>query len=159
MACMTQQITDAINTDVIPAYKSFAEFLTKVYAPEGRTTLSVTSLPDGEKRYENDIYARTTTHMTPDEIHKIGLHEIDRIEAGMHGDREKEGFAIWLLFAHRSRPMPSTFPRRRSRFSKIIGITRGRWSRSCRSYLRCYRSRRLRWRRSRRFRLRLRRTT
>ncbi len=34
------------------------------YAPHGRTTLAVTSLPDGEKRYQNDIYARTTTHMT-----------------------------------------------------------------------------------------------
>ena len=95
---LTQQITDAINTDVIPAYKSFAEFLTKVYAPEGRTTLSVTSLPDGEKRYENDIYARTTTHMTPDEIHKIGLHEIDRIEAEMTAIAKKEGFADLAAF-------------------------------------------------------------
>jgi uncharacterized protein (DUF885 family) len=95
---LTQQITDAINTDVIPAYKSFAEFLTKVYAPEGRTTLSVTSLPDGEKRYENDIYARTTTHMTPDEIHKIGLHEIDRIEAEMTAIAQKEGFADLASF-------------------------------------------------------------
>ena len=95
---LTQQITDAINTDVIPAYKSFAEFLTKVYAPEGRTTLSVTSLPDGEKRYENDIYARTTTHMTPDEIHKIGLREIDRIEAEMTAIAQKEGFADLASF-------------------------------------------------------------
>ena len=95
---LTQQITDAINTDVIPAYKSFAEFLTKVYAPEGRTTLSVTSLPDGEKRYENDIYARTTTHMTPDEIHKIGLREIDRIEAEMTAIAQKEGFADLAAF-------------------------------------------------------------
>ena len=62
---LTQQITDAINTDVIPAYKTFATFLRTEYAPHGRTTLAITSLPDGEKRYENDIYARTTTHMTP----------------------------------------------------------------------------------------------
>jgi len=44
---LTQQITDAINSDVIPAYKTFAAFLRTVYAPEGRTTLSITSLPDG----------------------------------------------------------------------------------------------------------------
>src|SRR5208282_3338578 len=55
---LTQQITDAINTDVIPAYKTFAAFLRTEYAPEGRTTLSITSLADGEKRYENNIYAR-----------------------------------------------------------------------------------------------------
>src|ERR1700682_5878495 len=78
---LTQQITDAINTDAIPAYKTFAAFLRTEYAPQGRTTLSVTSLPDGQRRYENDIYARTTAHRTPDEIHQLGLREIDRIEA------------------------------------------------------------------------------
>src|SRR6202035_4119956 len=80
---LTQQITDAINTDVIPAYKTFANFLRTEYAPAGRTTLSITSLPDGEKRYQNDIYGRTTTHMTPDELHQLGLREITRIEAEM----------------------------------------------------------------------------
>jgi len=95
---LTQQITDAINTDVIPAYKTFAEFLHTDYAPQGRTTLSVTSLPDGQKRYENDIYARTTTHMTPDEIHQLGLHEIDRIQGEMIVIAKKEGFADLAAF-------------------------------------------------------------
>jgi uncharacterized protein (DUF885 family) len=90
---LTQQITDAINTDVIPAYKTFAEFLRKEYAPQGRTTLSITSLPDGQKRYENDIYGRTTTRMTPDEIHQLGLREIDRIQAEMTAIAKKAGFA------------------------------------------------------------------
>src|SRR3984957_11144556 len=49
---LTQQITDAINADVIPAYKTFGAFIANDYAPHGRTTLAVTSLPDGEKRYE-----------------------------------------------------------------------------------------------------------
>src|SRR5260370_13164893 len=44
---LTQQITDAINTDVIPAYKTFAAFLRAAYATADRTTLSVKSLPDG----------------------------------------------------------------------------------------------------------------
>src|SRR5271170_4260541 len=90
---LTQQITDAIAVDVIPAYKSFADFLRTVYAPEGRTTLSITSLPDGQKRYENDIYGRTTTHMTPVEIHQLGLREMDRIQAEMTAIARKEGFA------------------------------------------------------------------
>src|SRR6202167_2894246 len=68
---LTQEITETINTDVIPAYKTFAIFLRTEYAPQGRTTLAVTSLPDGQKRYQNDIYARTTTRMTPDEIHEL----------------------------------------------------------------------------------------
>ncbi len=95
---LTQQITDAINTDVIPAYKSFANFLRTEYAPAGRTTLSITSLPDGQKRYENDIYARTTTHMTPDEIHQLGLREMDRIQAEMTAIAKREGFADLASF-------------------------------------------------------------
>jgi uncharacterized protein (DUF885 family) len=95
---LTQQITDAINTDVIPAYKKFAGFIRTEYAPQGRTTLSITSLPDGEKRYANDIYARTTTHMTPDEIHQLGLREIDRIEGEMTAIAKKEGFADLASF-------------------------------------------------------------
>jgi len=90
---LTQQITDAINTDVIPAYKAFTTFIRSEYAPQGRTTLSVTSLPDGEKRYENDIYGRTTTHMTADEIHQLGLREMERIQAEMLVIAKKEGFA------------------------------------------------------------------
>jgi uncharacterized protein (DUF885 family) len=95
---LTQQITDAINTDVIPAYKAFATFLRTEYAPMGRTTLAVTSLPDGQKRYENDIYGRTTTHLTPDEIHQIGLREIDRIQGEMTAIAKKEGFADLASF-------------------------------------------------------------
>src|ERR1051326_2747324 len=71
-ARLTREITEAINKEVIPAYTKFGEFLKTEYAPHGRTTLSVTSLQDGEKRYENDIYGRPTTHMSPDEIHQIG---------------------------------------------------------------------------------------
>jgi uncharacterized protein (DUF885 family) len=95
---LTQQISDAINSDVIPAYKTFAAFLRTEYAPQGRTTLAVTSLPNGEKLYQNDIYARTTTRMTPDEIHELGLHEIDRIQAEMTAIAKQEGFADLASF-------------------------------------------------------------
>lgn len=95
---LTQQITDAVNVDVLPAYKTFAEFVRTEYAPHGRTTLAVTSLPDGEKRYENDIYQRTTTRMTAGEIHQLGLREIARIEAEMLVIAKKQGFADLASF-------------------------------------------------------------
>jgi uncharacterized protein (DUF885 family) len=57
---LTKQITEAVNIDVIPAYRSYADFVRTEYAPHGRIALSVTSLPDGEKRYQNDIHKRTT---------------------------------------------------------------------------------------------------
>jgi uncharacterized protein (DUF885 family) len=95
---LTLEITDAINKDVIPAYRTFAAFVRTEYAPQGRTTLAVTSLPDGEKRYENDIYGRTTTHMSAEEIHQLGLREIDRIEGEMTAIAKKEGFADLASF-------------------------------------------------------------
>src|ERR1019366_2211053 len=107
---LTQQITDAINTEVIPAYKTFAAFLRTEYAPEGRTTLSITSLPDGQKRYENDIYARTTTRMTPDEIHQLGLREIGRIQAAMTAIAKKEGFADLASFRASLKTNPKYIP-------------------------------------------------
>ncbi len=107
---LTQQITDAINNDVIPAYKTFANFLSTEYAPAGRTTLSITSLADGEKRYENDIYGRTTTHMTPDEIHQLGLREIARIEAEITMIAKKEGFADIASFRASVKTNPKYIP-------------------------------------------------
>ena len=107
---LTQQITDAISTDVIPAYKTFAAFLRTEYAPQGRTTLAVTSLPDGQKRYENDIYGRTTTRMKPDEIHQLGLREIDRIQAEMTAVAKKEGFADLAAFRASLKTNPKYIP-------------------------------------------------
>jgi len=95
---LTGQMTDAINADVIPAYKTFAAFVSTEYAPHGRTALAITSLPDGQMRYENDIYGRTTTHMTPDEIHQLGLREMDRIQTEMAAIAGRQGFADLASF-------------------------------------------------------------
>src|SRR5208282_5549392 len=107
---LTEEITSAINTDVIPAYKAFSAFLRDEYAPQGRTALSITSLPDGEKRYENDIYGRTTTHMTPDEIHQLGLREIDRINAELTAVAKKAGFADLASFRASIKTNPKYTP-------------------------------------------------
>jgi uncharacterized protein (DUF885 family) len=107
---LTQEITDAINTDVLPAYKTFADFVRTDYAPQGRTNLAVTSLPDGVKRYANDIYGRTTTHMTADEIHQLGLREMDRIQAEMTVIAKKEGFADLAAFRASLKTNPKYIP-------------------------------------------------
>jgi uncharacterized protein (DUF885 family) len=107
---LTNEITDAINTHVIPAYKTFAVFIKADYVPQGRTILSITSLPDGQKRYENDIYARTTTRMTADEIHELGLREIERIETEMTAIAKKEGFADLAAFRASLKTNPKYIP-------------------------------------------------
>ena len=108
---LTQEINDAINRDVFPAYRSFAKFVQAEYAPRGRTTLSITSLSDGARRYENDIYARTTTHMTADEIHQLGLREIDRIQAEMLAIAKKEGFSDLPSFRASLKTNPKYIPK------------------------------------------------
>ena len=107
---LTKEITDAINADVIPSYRTFAEFLRTEYAPQGRSVLSITSLADGEKRYENDIYARTTTRMSADEIHQLGLKEIERIQAEMTAIAKKEGFADLASFRASLKTNPKYIP-------------------------------------------------
>jgi len=107
---LTQQITAAVDADVIPAYKAFASFLSTDYAPHGRTTLAVTSLPDGEKRYQNDIYGRTTTHMSPDEIHQLGLREIERIQGEMLAIAKEQGFADLASFRASLKTNPKYIP-------------------------------------------------
>ena len=107
---LTQEINDAINNEVFPAYKKFEAFLQTEYAPAGRTTLAVTSLPDGEKRYENDIYGRTTTRMTADEIHQLGLREMERIEKEMTAIAKKEGFSDLAAFRAALKTNPKYIP-------------------------------------------------
>ena len=96
---LTQQITDAANNEVLPAYKAFASFIATEYAPHGRTILAVTSLPGGERRYLNNIHASTTvSNLTPDEIHQLGLREMDRIGVEMLAIAHQEGFSDLASF-------------------------------------------------------------
>ena len=90
---LRKEITEAVVKEVLPAYVDFANFITDEYAASGRTTLAVTSLPGGEQRYLNDIRARTTlSNLTPDQIHQIGLREMQRIQAEMLAIAHREGF-------------------------------------------------------------------
>jgi uncharacterized protein (DUF885 family) len=96
---LSRAVNDAVVNEVLPAYKSFAAFIATEYAPRGRTTLSVASLPGGKQRYLNDIRSRTTvSNLTPDQIHEIGRKEIDRIESDMQVIARKQGYADLAAF-------------------------------------------------------------
>ncbi|HMJ05497.1 MAG TPA: DUF885 domain-containing protein, partial [Chthoniobacterales bacterium] len=66
---LTDEMTKAVNDDVVPAYKKFAEFLRKEYDPKGRAKLSIESLPDGKRRYAEAVKMMTTMNVTPAEVH------------------------------------------------------------------------------------------
>ena len=73
----------AIHDSVIPAYVQFTAFVRDEYAPKGRTEPGVWSLPDGADRYAFRVKESTTTNLTPEEIHEIGLAQVKEIEGRM----------------------------------------------------------------------------
>lgn len=104
-------IREAVNADVLPAYAAFATYIEHDYAPHGRTTLAVTSLPGGAARYVNAIKSRTTVStLTPEEIHQIGLSEIERIETDMRAIAQREGFADLAAFRESLKTNPKYRP-------------------------------------------------
>ncbi len=108
---LAKAINEAVINEVLPAYTAFAGFIASDYAPQGRTPLAVTSLPDGAHRYLNDIRSRTTvSNLTPAQIHEIGLREIDRIQADMLSIARQEGFADLAAFRVSLKTNPKYIP-------------------------------------------------
>ena len=89
---LTDEIVTAINDDVFPAYKKFAEFMRTEYAPKGRTDLSVESLADGKRRYAEAVKTITTMSIAPADVHEIGLKEVARVTAEMTKLAQDNGY-------------------------------------------------------------------
>jgi uncharacterized protein (DUF885 family) len=86
------EMLDAIGKEVLPAYMRFSRFLEASYVPAGRADPGVSALPDGAKYYQFLIHRETTTDLTPDRIHQIGLDEVQKDEAAMLAIAQKLGF-------------------------------------------------------------------
>ena len=91
-------ILAAIKDDVLPAYRTFTAFLRDEYVPKGRKDPGVWALPDGEARYLAAIEEHTTTKMTADEIHELGLSEVARIEKEQEEIGKQLGFKNLAAF-------------------------------------------------------------
>lgn len=74
---------EIVRDRIVPARRAFVEFLEREYAPAARPALAVRSVPGGESMYRHLVRAETTTNLTPDEIHALGLAEVKRIRARM----------------------------------------------------------------------------
>ena len=89
---------DAIGQRVIPAYRKFAAFVHDEYAPKGRIDVGMWALPDGAKRYAIQVRRSTTTNLSADEIHQIGLREVARIEGEALAVAKSLGFSELKAF-------------------------------------------------------------
>jgi len=87
------EMLDVIAKEVLPAYLRFARFLQVAYVPAGRAEPGISALSDGQKYYQFLIRQTTTTDLTADQIHQIGLDEVERDEQEMLAIAKNLGFA------------------------------------------------------------------
>lgn len=78
-----QLAIEVIEASIVPAYREFDHYFNDTYLPASRESIGASSLPNGEAFYEYRTRLYTTTQMTPDEIHRLGLNEVKRIRDEM----------------------------------------------------------------------------
>ncbi|MEH6420546.1 DUF885 domain-containing protein [Pseudomonas sp. CGJS7] len=109
-AMLQAEAKKVIGETVVPAYRRFGEFFDKDYLPNTRTTIAAGDLPDGKAYYDFLAADYTTTALTADEIHQIGLKEVARIRAEMEKVKTEVGFKGSLAeFFHYLRTDPKFF--------------------------------------------------
>ena len=102
-ARLTNAYRTALTTKITPAYRALKTFMEREYLPAARTGApGLAAMRDGATRYAYALAEHTTTTMTPEEIHTLGLSEVVRIRAEMEAIKTKVGFAGTLdqFFAH-----------------------------------------------------------
>ncbi len=92
-AALQAEAKRVIETQVIPAHRKLLAFLRTSYFPGLRKPLDATSYPDGAAYYQSRIRVFTTTDMTPDQIHALGLSEVAKIRAEMETVKADAKFA------------------------------------------------------------------
>jgi uncharacterized protein (DUF885 family) len=98
-ARVREAVLGAIRGSVTPAYVKFSAFVKEEYAPRGRKEPGMWSLPQGAERYANVVERQTTTDLTPEQIHQIGVEQVALIEKDMMAVAKRLGFKDWKALA------------------------------------------------------------
>ncbi len=91
-AAIQLEARQVLESRVYPALQELHQFMVSRYLPNGRESPGFASLPNGRDWYAFLVRNHTTTRMTPEEIHRVGLNEVARIRAEMEQVREQEQF-------------------------------------------------------------------
>ena len=83
---------EAIRDKVVPAHAALLKFMREEYVPKAKETLAAESYPDGKAYYQSKIVEFTTTSLSAEQIHQIGLDEMAKIRAEMHEVMKQVGF-------------------------------------------------------------------
>ena len=84
--------TATIEKTVLPAYRKLDRYFDRKYLPAARASIGLSELPNGNAWYEHLSRSYTTTRLSPDEIHRIGLNEVKRIRDEMRQIIVEVGF-------------------------------------------------------------------
>jgi len=90
---LRKQILEVVDQQIRPAYRRLAEFVAKEYAPQGREQYGIWSVPNGDGLYRYAIEQFTSSSMTPEQIHRLGLSEVERIERAQTEIAQRLGYA------------------------------------------------------------------
>lgn len=91
-ARLTAAYEEAIRKQLVPGFARLHDFLRDEYIPAARSAVGLSALPGGMAWYQHLVRSSTTTDLTPDQIHEIGLSEVARIHSEIDGVRERVGF-------------------------------------------------------------------
>ena len=119
------QAVAILRDRVGPAQRTFAAFLAQDYGPAARPAISWRATPEGESSYRFLVRRETTTSLTPDEIHRLGLAEVARIRGLMDGTIKESGYSgyvRWLPGAASVRMRGSTRRRRKPCSRKLVRL-------------------------------------
>lgn len=106
----TEQGSKLIKDTVIPEYKKLYQFFTQQYMPACRKQVGIAQLEDGAAYYQYLINFYTTTSMTPEQIHQLGLNEVKRIRSEMDTIIKQVGFdGSFADFVHFLRTDPQFY--------------------------------------------------
>ncbi|MAK16447.1 MAG: DUF885 domain-containing protein [Gammaproteobacteria bacterium] len=89
---LQNEVKNYIQNVLNPVYQEFYDFLVNEYLPESRHSIGISDVPNGKEWYEYLARYHTTTSLTPDEIHEIGLVEVAKIRAEMEEIIEQVGW-------------------------------------------------------------------
>ncbi len=90
---LTKAASAAMTGKMLPAYHRLAMWLEADKPNTSAEAMGAGALPNGKAYYENALYLQTTTDMTADEIHALGLSEVARIRAEMEAVKQRAGFS------------------------------------------------------------------
>ena len=89
---LTEKYTEMVLNKIIPAYKKISDFMSDQYLDAGRSSSGISAFEDGLDYYNYSIKLYTTTELTANEIHNIGLKEVAKISSEMEKIKTKVGF-------------------------------------------------------------------